>query len=1059
MLIYRRYCMHTLKKILAGFLAVMMTVSVFSVSAAEALADDTYEFGVFYGFGRTAGTQKLSGIDPNGVTNTGYSIEGNTSGYDNSTGTQYSQSGVWSDIDSLDFYYGSESIHISLAHNSWVYLDSDGKLQTTVSTATPALGTNLVKIAKSSSNYFNRWYYVGADLFEVIHYKNGHHININTGDENAEFTSTDIPDYFYEKTANTGVIEIGGSTYSSTAGISTTVAPDAAPSKILITVGAGDAVTINDAAADVYLTSGNAISDTHSSTDILRYNAGEYTFYNVSADINIAYAYSAAEYTVTFMAGENEYDSKVVAGGTPVVAPTTDPEKDGYAFAGWYEKDGDVYADSSFDFSTPINSNITLYAKFEIAHTLTINNIKSISSTQWAGTTGGKVGSVANRSAQLTTVGDYMESADYTPSSPGGVQVSAGVLGTLKSITFEWGNNVFTAEGEDVFGQQYIYADGSHRHEPSGVTSDEPFIFKYAFNDGQSAFYLRFRELTQNITITVEYENHTVFVEGASSISASQWEGNSGGTHNVLGRLTTMGDYINCSSSTGGTLVQINASFGTPDKLTVVVNGNETVFDRSEDSEKYLNTSGEKVDSFSANNTILKYALSSNKMYIRLYIVSSDITIRVGYEDEPDTVSMKYIDNDSATYTFSIDMKTINTSVSESGYEATVPTGELGKDAFALKDDRSVRFVVEVSTLVKGLKLSTASGEVLKEFITEDGIREYVSDDHTYKFAYSSGTDGYKKFFLRIGHVTENIVISPILNTVTEDSSISMAVEVGNTLTAKFFAELTDGMKAAGYDSYIFRAQLGSNGEVDLPGTVAESGTVTFSLEQIYAQCMSEKITGTLYGVKDGAETRLDGIETGISVAEYCDKVAAAYSSNENLLTFMANMLNYGSECQKFVNYDAENLAITGHDWADTRIGSEAPVSPVAADELSVTADGYDKALGRIKAAGLNISNKIAVYFNVYLPDGADNFALTVDETPYDLTPGADGMCRIQLDRITPSAYDKIYTAELSYKGEVVQTVRYSVNTYCERKIGTASVGDLCKAIYNYGVSAESYIR
>ncbi len=1088
MLIYRRYCMHTLKKILAGFLAVIMTVSVFGVSAAEALAEDTIDVEIFYGFGKAPGTQNiLSGVldETGGLVNTGngYSIKGSaskaytanaSSGSDNAYSHPKQE-----EVDSVDVYYAGSETPVNLPYvissgthciKGTFYYDSSNNLTVYPSetSVNASHGTPLITFAAGGTGtgkaMTSRWRNVADDVVVVLHYNTGHTININTGDENATFASADIPDYFYEKTANTGVIEIGGSTYSSTAGISTTVAPDAAPSKILITVGTGETVTVDDVAADVYLTSGNTLSNTHESTDILRYNAGEYTFYNVSDDINIAYSYSAAEYNVTFMAGGKEHETKTVAGGTPVVAPATDPEAAHKLFKGWY---ADEDCTVEYDFNAGVDADTVIYAKFVDAYEVAFTGVTSITSANWDSKTGGTV----DADGILKTEGYAYDAA--------GVQVGGYFdigSGNIDSVTFTFGGQTVTLEGEDVVSSGTIVsADGSHEVKASPSDGD---LFKYAYTDGNREFFMRFYEVTQDIGIEVTFKNeaHVFYFSGQKSISGSTWASKTGGALNTAGKMTTPGNYVDdpaTAAEANGTSKGANFALYTDPAYTVesiTINYGSKTFTMDETNvtdtaTKYMTATGAIESSWnSTGTTIFKYAHAASSMQtynFRFFRITRDVRIAVKYAEVPETVTAAFVDESGVFSNILVTAGTDSTSY-EDGTVTIYPAEMLGLNDAALENDTVQIQVAPKDTVVSGIIVSDTAGNEIGR-IERGGTYTSAYVDGFGKMAMSYNANdagGYSRYYIRFLTLLENVVITPIIDAdQIEDSILSMGVEVGNTLTAKFFAELTDEIKAAGYDSYIFRSQLGSSGEVDLPGTVSESGTVTFSLEQIYAQCMSEKITGTLYGVKDGVETELDGIETGISVAEYCDKVAAAYPSNENLLVFMANMLNYGSECQKFVNYNTGNLAITGHDWADGRIGDEAPVSPVAADELSVTADGYDKTLGRIKAAGLNISNKIAVYFNVYLPDGADNFALTVDETPYDLTPGADGMCRIQLIRISPSAYDHVYTAELSYNGVAVQTVRYSVNTYCERKIGTASVGDLCKAIYNYGVAAESYIR
>lgn len=55
---------------------------------------------------------------------------------------------------------------------------------------------------------------------------------------------------------------------------------------------------------------------------------------------------------------------------------------------------------------------------------------------------------------------------------------------------------------------------------------------------------------------------------------------------------------------------------------------------------------------------------------------------------------------------------------------------------------------------------------------------------------------------------------------------------------------------------------------------------------------------------------------------------------------------------------------------------------------------------------------------------------------------------------IYANEFDTAYTIEVTFNGEVVETLVYSVNNYCETK---ATENELAKALYYYGVSAAAY--
>ncbi|MBR2363262.1 MAG: SUMF1/EgtB/PvdO family nonheme iron enzyme, partial [Spirochaetaceae bacterium] len=74
--------------------------------------------------------------------------------------------------------------------------------------------------------------------------------------------------------------------------------------------------------------------------------------------------YTLKRYTVTFNAnGGSEVAPQIVESGQKVAKPE-DPTKDGWVFDGWYtsKDEGTTLADTAYDFDTPVEGDITLYA-------------------------------------------------------------------------------------------------------------------------------------------------------------------------------------------------------------------------------------------------------------------------------------------------------------------------------------------------------------------------------------------------------------------------------------------------------------------------------------------------------------------------------------------------------------------------------------------------------------------------------------------------------------------------------------------------------------------------
>ena len=92
-------------------------------------------------------------------------------------------------------------------------------------------------------------------------------------------------------------------------------------------------------------------------------------FFMPYSDVTIEMDIYGNECLVTFDSdGGSAVDSVSVASGGTVPKPE-DPVKEGYAFAGWYLMEGGTMAAEPFDFSTSINENITLKARWTKAKT------------------------------------------------------------------------------------------------------------------------------------------------------------------------------------------------------------------------------------------------------------------------------------------------------------------------------------------------------------------------------------------------------------------------------------------------------------------------------------------------------------------------------------------------------------------------------------------------------------------------------------------------------------------------------------------------------------------
>ncbi|MBR6271286.1 MAG: InlB B-repeat-containing protein [Lachnospiraceae bacterium] len=1059
--------MTTLKKLFAAFLAMVMTVSVFSLSAAEALADGSVTFRAYYGYGKTHGTANLL---------SGYTFnEGNTLveagdgcsliGTLPSAQSLSATTGATNRFDmpnigtysSIDIYIGG--VKTSFPSSSWsksqtYYRDSSNHLSTATS------GTKTVTIAKSGTICCQRWFDISYDTVVVFNYTSQNTVTINTNDSGAGITSA-APSYYFDNTtaAGTATLRVDGS-YSSSTGISASVSGlSNAPSSIVFNVG-GNTAVLSDTSATKYLNSScEFVESPTSGSDILKYDNGTYTFYKVSSDITVDYSYTNATYTATFMSQGQVYDTVTdIPGGTTIAAPAANPEMDHYIFTGWYT---DVTLTTPAVFPFAMDADTTFYAGFTLAYEVSFNGFTRVTSANWTDA-GGFID--AENNTLLTT--GYSNAA--------GAQVQANFdlnLGNIASVEIAFGGTNVTLTGSEAYNSGlYIAADGT-----TSATASQNDLMKYAYTDGNGVIFLRLYDVNQNISVTLNQtdEAHTVHFSGVRTIASSEWVSvTGGGIDKTNPKLSVPGGFqddatgvaIGVYTDTNMTITSMVITYG--DKTFTL--GNELVTDPASGSiERYLLSTGGIQASKAESTTLIKYAHSSSSGYynFRFYRITRDITINVKYAELAETVTAALVDPDNAVSAFNMDVSTAGTV--KNGYTVTIPSAEL-----LGHNDGSVRFVIGPrDSMMEGITITADDGYRITYLFDGTAFIGDITDDLAFTGAYERGfgkiaisyvvpSDGYGRYYVRILNLYQNISIAPIIRdagVASQNSDITMGVEVGNTLTARFYAEITPEITAAAYDNIIFRAQLGTEEPQDLTGTEAGEKLV-FAFEDILAQCMGDEIKGSLIGIKDDTEHTIDTIPSGISIAEYCNIVRETYPGYDKLGAFMANMLNYGSEVQKYIGYNTSDLAISSCAWAGALVGDAIPtVEPGTV--ISVEEEGFNAALGCIRSAGLNAKEKIGVYFKIYAPQGVEDLRLTVNDYEKPITLVEGNTYRAMMSRITPAGYDTVYTAKL-YSGEtLLQTVTYSVNTYCARMYENGSNTSLVTAIYNYGLAAENYTR
>lgn len=210
-------------------------------------------------------------------------------------------------------------------------------------------------------------------------------------------------------------------------------------------------------------------------------------------------------------------------------------------------------------------------------------------------------------------------------------------------------------------------------------------------------------------------------------------------------------------------------------------------------------------------------------------------------------------------------------------------------------------------------------------------------------------------------------------------------------------------------------------------------------------------------------------------------KIELINNSDEAIQTVNYSFLKY---CEEVLKADANAKQLV----ADLLWYSVAAKNKCGLESATLTAKlgelGLTQSTGEIKATVTKSHTKAGeekyMLGATLYHDSMNRIIILVDSGKYENTIGnhtytyrkADGTAKdlvkigeikmtdgricamLATEGIYANEFDTAYTIEVTFNGEVVETLVYSVNNYCETK---ATENELAKALYYYGVSAAAY--
>ena len=210
-----------------------------------------------------------------------------------------------------------------------------------------------------------------------------------------------------------------------------------------------------------------------------------------------------------------------------------------------------------------------------------------------------------------------------------------------------------------------------------------------------------------------------------------------------------------------------------------------------------------------------------------------------------------------------------------------------------------------------------------------------------------------------------------------------------------------------------------------------DDGFYVFILEGINPQCMGDSIRAML--CYNETEVASHGFEDGkeYSVEKNLLNLLEKYKDDAALVALINDTLAYGKAASEYKKHDT----MTGDYTVSDSTIPDATVTPNGAFT------GYTVVFGQVNF--IKVSVTLETGYTLYL-DGTDITTQLVDGI-------------FKTDGIAPTEFDQKFTFEIKNGDTVVQTFAVSVNDYIGAQKDSTTMGNLVKALYNYGVSAEIY--
>ena len=245
---------------------------------------------------------------------------------------------------------------------------------------------------------------------------------------------------------------------------------------------------------------------------------------------------------------------------------------------------------------------------------------------------------------------------------------------------------------------------------------------------------------------------------------------------------------------------------------------------------------------------------------------------------------------------------------------------------------------------------------------------------------------------------------------------------------------------------------------------------VRFEFDGVAAKEIGDQVRSTLYLEKSGKTYHSPADE--YSVKAYAMQLLG--TSNDGILqTLLVDMLNYGSEAQKYFDYHTEELANKDLTSAQKKLASKMPQP---SNHESLTSNPSAKAHFYAKSLVLKNSVDLKYYMTFDSGKPSDSVYIVMSYTSIDgytvsrTVPASEFLYDTQtkaytakLDVIAAMDMSCVVTAKI-YNGNTMisDTLSYSIESYVYSRMQESTdiaLKEVVRYMFTYGKSAENYFR